>query len=261
MDGERLTDDETALVLRRAAELDHELALDPGGLDPDGLEEVAVEAGLSRESVRRALAELRVGVLAAPSGRTAPSRRLLGPASVAVRRSVPAGAAAAEACVREFLERQLFQVRRDAGGRSLWTRREDLKASVQRSVDSKVQRRLVLVDVCEVQLAVVPEPGPGPQRSLVHVQLDVREVRRAHGAWLATGGVVGAAALGGSLALAGLDLVTAAAVPLGAGAVAFGHRTGSGLYRRRVRALETAVHGLLDGLERPARHRSGDTAR
>lgn len=262
VDGESLTDEETAVVLRRAAELDHELSLQPGGLDTATLEEAAVEAGLSRESVRRALAELRVGALdALVAGRPTKATRLLGPGTLVVRRSVPGGAAAAESSVREFLERQLFRVRRDVHGRSMWTPREDLKASVQRSVDSHVQRRLVLGDVCDVHLAVVDEPGPGPERCLVHLELNVREIRRAHGAWVAAGAVVGAGAVGGSLMLAGLDPLAAAAVPLGAGTVVAGHRLGSGLYRRRVRELETAVHGLLDGLERHAGDRSGEIAR
>ena len=262
VDGERLSDEETALVLRRAAELDHGLPAPSGGLDPATLEEVAVEAGLSRQSVRQALAELRVGAL--EPGRPDQAAKVparLGPAKVVVRRHLPVPAGEAEACVREFLERQLFQVRRDVGGRSLWTPREDLKASVQRSVDSHVQRKLVLGDVCEVHLAVVGEHGSEPARSLVNVELDVREVRRAHGAWVATGGVTGAGAVLLSAALAGLAPITLITVPVAAGAVVAGHRLGSGLYRRRVRDLQTAVHGLLDGLERGAGRRPGGIAR
>lgn len=262
VDGESLTDEETAVVLHRAAELDHERSLQPAGLDTATLEAAAVEAGLSPESVHRALAELRVGALdRLVADRTRKASRLLGPSTIVVRRNVPGGAAMVESSVKEFLERQLFRVRRDVRGRSLWTRREDLKASIQRSVDSHVQRRLVLGDVCDIQLAVVADPGPGLEWSLVHLELNVREVRRAHAAWVAAGGAVGAGALGASLALAGADPVTAAAIPLGVGTVAAGHRLGSALYRRRVGELETAVHGLLDSLERREGRRAGGITR
>ena len=261
------------MVLRRAAELDHDLALRPSeGLDAAALEEAAVEAGLSRTSVRRALAELRVGALEAAGGRPGRAPRLLGPGTLVVRRSVPAGPEAAEARVREFLGRQLFRVCRDVGGRSRWTPREDLRASVQRSVDSHLQRRLVLGDVGEVQLAVAAErgpdgepgagggAGPGPARSMVHLQLDVRDARRSHGAWVASGALLGAAALAGSVAAGAPEAVTLLAVPAGAGAAVAGHRVGSRRYRQRMRALETAVQGLLDGLDRrPADHRRSPT--
>jgi hypothetical protein len=261
VDGERLTDLETAVVLSRAAELDHQLPIEPGGLDLATLEEVAFEAGLSRESVRRAVAELRLGALENTTAVTPRSPRLLGPGTVVVRRTVPREAAAAEPLIRDFLERQLFRVRRDVGGRSVWTPRDDLKAAIQRSVDSHVQRRLVLGDVCEIQLAVVSDPEAAAERSLVRLQLNVREIRRAHGAWVAMGGVLAATGVGGSLVLAGLEPAAAAALPLGAAAVLAGHRVGAGLYRRRVQELETTVHGLLDGLERSAGDRAGDRPR
>ena len=259
------------MVLRRAAELDHDLALRPSeGLDAAALEEAAVEAGLSRTSVRRALAELRVGALEAAGGRPVRARRLLGPGTLVVRRSVPASPEAAEARVREFLGSQLFRVCRDVGGRSRWAPREDLRASVQRSVDSHLQRRLVLGDVGEVQLAVAAEPdgepgaggeaGPGPARSMVHLQLDVRDARRSHGAWVASGALLGAAALAGSVAAGAPEAVTLLALPAGAGAAVAGHRVGSRRYRQRMRALETAVQGLLDGLDRrPVDHRRSPT--
>ena len=252
MDGERLTDEETALVLRRAAELDQQPPGRPDGLDPATVEEAAVEVGLSRESVRRALAELRLGTLSPDAGRSRRAARFLGPGTVALSRAVPAPADDVEAGVEEFLERQLFRVVRHVGTRSLWAPREDLKASVQRSIDRKIQRRLVLGDVCRISLAVVPEPGAA-ERSLVHLELDVRDVRRASAGMVVTGSVVGAAALGGSLIVAGLDPLTVAAVPAGVAAAVAGHRIGSSHYRSRVTALETALHGMLDGLERPSR--------
>lgn len=253
MEGERLTDEETALVLRRAVELHHQVDPDPGGLDAAALEDVAVEAGLSREAVRRALAELRLGALApAPAGRPPCADRLFGPATVVVSRVVAGAADAVEPSVREWLESQLFRVVRDTGDRSVWTPRNDLKASVQRHTDRRVQRRLVLGDVARIHLAVAAEPGPAGGGALVHLELDVPEVRRAAVGWLATGGVVGVAALVGTAMLSGLEPVTAAAVPAGAAAVLAGHRVGASQYRHRAAAVDTAVQGMLDGLERRA---------
>jgi hypothetical protein len=62
----RLTSDDVALVLHRAAEIE---AADTGagdadGFDPAAIEEAAREAGLSPTAVRQAVAELRAGVLA-----------------------------------------------------------------------------------------------------------------------------------------------------------------------------------------------------
>ena len=252
MDGDRLTDEETALVLRRAAELDHQADPDSGGLDPTTLEEVAVEAGLSRQSVRRALAELRLGALAdPPATRRASATRLYGPGTFVVSRAVAASAAAVEGWVREYLEAQLFRVVRDVDGRSLWSPREDLKASVQRSIDRKVQRRLVLGDVRRVHVAVGAEPGPGT-RSLVHLEVDVGQVRRTSTSMAAAGGAVGVTAVGASLVLVGLDPVTAAALPVGGAAALAGHRMGVAHYRNRAGAVATALEGMLDGLERRA---------
>src|SRR5262249_16119522 len=64
-----LTQDQVALVLRRAADLDRHLgqtAPEPT-LDPAAVEQAAIEAGISRAAVRRALAELHSGLLEAPA--------------------------------------------------------------------------------------------------------------------------------------------------------------------------------------------------
>ena len=259
MDGDRLTDEETAIVLRRAAELERRAPGDADGLDPATLEEVAMEVGLSRQSVRRAIAELRVGALVPQAERRSDrATRLFGPAALEVSRSVPGALPAVEAAVHDFLEGQLFRVVRDVGGRSLWAPREDLAASVRRSIDRRIQRRLCLEDVGRIEVAVVDDPGEAGARSLVRLRLDLGAVRRASATLVVGGGVVGAAAGGGSLLLLGLDPVTAAAVPAGAAAALAGHRLGAAHHRRQSDAIETALHGMLDALERagrPAGHR------
>ncbi|MFP5376146.1 MAG: hypothetical protein ACLGIO_05105 [Acidimicrobiia bacterium] len=259
MDGDRLTDEETALVLRRAAELEQHRPDDAGGLDPATLEEAAVEVGLSRRSVRRALAELRAGALApGPGTRRSPAARLFGPGTLAVSRRLAGAAPAVEAAVHAYLERQLFRVVRNVGGRSAWVQRDDLAAAVRRGIDRRVQKRLCLEDVAGVEVAVVDDPADDGDHCLVHLLLDVGPVRRASAALAVGGGAIGAAAVGGSLVLAGLDPVTAAAVPAGAAAALAGHRLGAAHHRRHRQAVETALHGMLDGLERtrPAAPRS-----
>src|SRR5437763_13338546 len=72
VEGERLDEDQIALVIRRASELDGQVLAGQAGLDLVLLEQAAVEAGLSRQSVRRAVAELRAGTLALDPG---PGRR------------------------------------------------------------------------------------------------------------------------------------------------------------------------------------------
>src|SRR5690606_10059769 len=61
----RLTPDEVALVLRRAAEIEaaSDGTVDDEGLDAAAVEEAAREAGLSPLAVRQAVAELQVGAL------------------------------------------------------------------------------------------------------------------------------------------------------------------------------------------------------
>ena len=96
VEGDRLDDEQIALVIRRASELDGQSPAGQPGLDLVLLEEAAVEAGLSRESVRRAVAELRAGALALDTG--APARRTaLGPPSLTVSRCVP-GPVAENSC-------------------------------------------------------------------------------------------------------------------------------------------------------------------
>ena len=94
-----INEQEVALVLRRAAELDLSLGGPGPGLDVATVEESAVEAGLSRPSVQRALAELRMGALQG-TGEVARPRRLLGRATVTVRRTVPGPDAQVKALLR-----------------------------------------------------------------------------------------------------------------------------------------------------------------
>jgi hypothetical protein len=253
MDGE-LSQEQIALVLRRAAQLDLESCPPGTGLDVVALEQAAAEAGISTPSVRRALAELRAGLLERPPP---PRRAWLGPPTLTVCRTLPGPAVTVQHELHRFLARELFELRRDFGPRTAWVARRGLDARVRRTLDRSVQRRLLLRDVQFVELSVVDEPGSEGGRVLVRLDIDVRAMRRTQGK-VAGGG----AALGGGIAaltagLVGIDPVLLLSTAAGAGIAAGGHRAGSALYRNRVGEIESAVAGMLDRLERPASRRPG----
>jgi hypothetical protein len=219
VEGDRLDEDQIALVIRRASELDGQSPPGQPGLDLVLLEEAAVEAGLSRESVRRAVAELRAGTLKPVDD--AGRRSRLGPTVVTVGRCVPGPVAAVDDILRRFLRHEQFQLRRDFGASSSWVRRQDVPARVRVSLDKGLHRRLILREADAVEIAVVDEPG---------------------GLGMAAG-AVGAVVLNMPEAL----VVVPAAVASGAGA---GHLIGSNRYRSTVEELATALEGFLDGVER-----------
>ena len=240
MDGDRVDEDQIALVIRRASELDGQWPGGQPGLDLVLLEEAAVEAGLSRGSVRRAVAELRAGALGpAP----APS------SVVTVSRCVPGPAGAVDAILRRFLHDEQFQPRRDFGTRSTWARRQDVSARVRVTLDKRMRRRMVLREAEHVEIAVAEEPGDNGM-VMVNIAVDVRPLRRAHRLAIGRGlGLVaGAGAVG--MVLAGMPealAVLSAATASGAGV---GHLVGSARYRATVDDLRTGLEGFLDGVER-----------
>ena len=248
MDGDRLDDEQIALVLRRASELDGQSPAGQPGLELDVLEEAAVEAGLSRESVRRAVAELRAGALALDTG-PPPRRIALGPPSLTVSRCVPGPFAKVDDILRRFLAKEQFHLRRDFGTSSMWTRRQDVGARMRVQYDRSIHRRLILRDAEQVELAVVEEPG---DRGMVMVKLtvDVKPLRRAHRVAVGKGASAGAAAAGVAFLVLSMP-VEAVAVPAAmAGGVALGHRRGVNRYRDMVADIETALEGFLDSVER-----------
>ncbi|MGI8808647.1 MAG: hypothetical protein ACR2KK_12520 [Acidimicrobiales bacterium] len=250
MDGDRLDDEQIALVIRRATELDGQSTDGQAGLDLVLLEEAAVEAGLSRESVRRAVAELRAGALRIDS--PSPKRAGLGPTSLTVSRCVPGPFAAVDDIMRRFLAKEQFHLRRDFGSSSSWTRRQDVGARVRVQYDKSIHRRLLLRDAEHVELAVVEEPG---DRGMVMVKLavDVKALRRAHRVAVGQGAGAGAVVAGlGAVVLGMPEAVVLVPGALASG-VALGHRIGVRRYRTTVGDLETALEGFLDGVERRGR--------
>ena len=248
MDGDRLDDEQIALVIRRATELDDQSLAGQAGLDLALLEEAAVEAGLSRESVRRAVAELRAGALGIDSG-PPPKRAGLGPTSLAGARCVPGPFAAGDDILRRFLAKEQFHLRRDLGTSSSWARRQDVGARVRIQYDKSIHRRLLLRDVEHVELAVVEEPG---DRGMVMVKLavDVKPLRRAHRVAVGRGAGAGAFAAGVGAGLLGMPEAIVVVPAAAASGLAMGHRVGARRYRTSIDDLETALEGYLDTVER-----------
>ena len=251
MDGDRLDDEQIALVIRRATELDGQSTQGQAGLDLVLLEEAAVEAGLSRESVRRAVAELRAGALSIDRG-SPPRRAGLGPTTLTVARCVPGPFAAVDDIMRRFLAKEQFHLRRDFGTSSSWTRRQDVGARVRVQYDKSIHRRLLLRDAEHVELAVVEEPG---DRGMVMVKLavDVKALRRAHRVAVSQGAGAGTLVAAVGAVVFGLPEAVLVVPAAAASGVAVGHRVGVHRYRATVGDLETALEGFLDTVERRGR--------
>jgi hypothetical protein len=249
VEADRLDDEQIALVLRRATELDGQSRAGQTGLDLVRLEEAAVEAGLSRESVRRAVAELRAGALSAGDG--PPRRTGLGPTSLTVARCLPGPFGAVDDILRRFLAREQFHLRRDFGTSSTWSRRQDVGARVRIQYDKSIHRRLLLSDAEQVEMAVVDEPG---DRGMVMVKLtvDVKPLRRAHRVAVGKGAGVGVAAAGLGMLLGMPEAVVLVPGATVAG-MAVGHRLGVSRYRSSVEDVETRLEGFLDSVERRPR--------
>ena len=150
---ERLSQEELALVLRRAAELD----VTPAGSGPDdrlpvaAVEAAAAEVGLPAAVVRQAVAELRAGLLrdervAVPSG----------PSVVVEAAVVPVDPERALAEIARWLAAQTFHRHRGRDGVEVWRAREDWAAGMQRAFDWSASVRLkgvreVIVRAIEVE--------------------------------------------------------------------------------------------------------------
>jgi len=249
LDQDQLDEQQIALVIRRASELDGQAPARRPGLELDVLEQAAVEAGLSRESVRRAVAELRAGALTSPAEAARRSGRAgLGPGTITVSRRVPGPAAEVDGILRRFLQKEQFHIRRDFGTSSTWSRRQDVGARVRIQYDRSIHRRLVLHDAEHVEIAAVEEPG-GPGMVMVKLAVDVKPLRRTHRVAVGKGAAGGFVA-GTGLLLLNVPVAIVVAPAAAASGVVLGHRIGVTRYRGGVDDLRTAIEGFLDGIER-----------
>jgi hypothetical protein len=248
MGEERLSRAEAEAIFRRAAEIEATQGMDDD-LDMAALEEIAGEAGLSRQAVRQAALEIRTG------GATPSQAGLLGPRAVSVTRTVDASVDSVCLGIDTWMERQQMRVRRRLADRTVWEPATGLTAGIVRAVDLNKQLRLKKVD-----LVVVDVVDVGGGRTHVRIELDFGKLR---GGWLggigAAGGAgvvalgVGAAAVasGGGVVLAEVAALLTGATGVGAGT--YGLVLGGRADMRKRQAAELdGIENLLDELESPS---------
>lgn len=240
----RLTSDEVALVLRRAAEI--EAAADGvdgspvTGYEPAAIEEAASEVGLSRSAVRQAVAELRAGALATGPdrrrARTATSRR------VAQQRLVEPRPAEVHAVVERFLRTQMFELRRRAGDRSVYRPRSDLVASLRRGLDFAGVIKLEGLNTVDVIAT------PAGDLTLVRIEAELATSRAGALAGGAAAGSAVAVATGLAGAVLAEPALLVAALPAGAALGGGGMRVAESRWRRRRDDVAEVLASLLDRL-------------
>ena len=239
----RLTSDQVAQVLRRAAELDALIATpgDDDGYDPGAVEEAAREVGLSPAAVRQAVAELRVGALPAPDADRRPARPVRS-RMVTQQRMVEVPPASVHATVDRFMRTQMFELRRRAGDRSLYRPRSDLIASLRRGLDFAGAIRLDGLRTVSVTAVEADE------LTLVRVEAELATSR--------ANAVAGGAAAGTSVALLtgllgailGEVALVIGAVPAGAAVGGGSIRVAEARWRKRRDDVAEALGSLLDRL-------------
>jgi len=256
---DRLSQDEVAMVLRRAAQLDGETAMPADETLPvAAIEAAAAEVGLAPAAVRQAVAELRSGLLADPAA-PAPS----GTTAIVEAAVVPLERTEALAAVGRWLGAQTFVRHRGRDGVEVWRLREDWFAGAQRAFDWSASVRLKLVRQVVVR-AVTVDGG-----TLVRLEAELRHPVSAAPAFAALGGGAagGATGVGTSLALGtGAPTVMAVGSAVAGFGMVSGWLAGRALRRdRRARVadeLAAALDRLGSGTEdRNALERLRDRAR
>lgn len=246
-----LTQNELAAVMRRAAELDSESALPVpvDGIDPRVVEAAAIEAGLSPQAVRQALAEVMHPDESLPdaykNGGRLPGRDLV------MVREVPGTPQQVEDRIGRYLHSQLFERQRIFADGSRWAPHKGWVAEIKRGIDPK--GRLVLNQINAITVSVAPVDDPPADRVVVRIGLDLSSVRSIHRAWLTGGAATGAAVVGTTGVLVGVDPLLLASLPVAGGLTAGGHFVGRWSVQQEIEKVHTAVAGLLDRLEHPDR--------
>ena len=233
-----LSDDEAALVFRRASELDVELQRRSDGWGVPELEAVAGEVGIAPEAVRHAVAEVRLGAAGAPA------------AAQVVRRTrlVAVDPEAAQATLATWLREQLLDPVRERPGAARFERRSDADADARRRRDARRRYRLRAVERVEVAVAGLPGGGAAVLLDAGLRTTPVRQtVRRAAvaapAAWLAAAVVAGATPLS-------LDAVVLATPLIVGGAGWWSWRAAAGAVRAAEAEVGVALDAALDLLER-----------
>jgi hypothetical protein len=173
---DKLTRKQVDFVLRRAAEIDTPEAETQDQSAAEGLSvgevmRLGEEAGLHRESIAKALTEMRRGVPieAEESGALA---RTLGASRIVVSRVVPGSLDSARRAVDRFLRDQLMTVRRHHGDRIEWERAQGIWPGLVRSLDFSKRYAFSLVN--RVETVIAEEGGD----TSVTFNIDLSEMRR-----------------------------------------------------------------------------------
>jgi hypothetical protein len=176
---DKLTRREVDFVLRRAADIDTQRSpaadrAGPESLSVTELVRLGEEAGLPREAVEEALAELRRGAPIEPEEGGALTRAL-GASRVVVSRVVAAPVETVRRAVDRFLRDQLMTIRRHHGDRVEWERAQGLWPGLVRSLD--FSKRYAFALVTRVETVLLPEGADGRQTA-VTFNIDLSEMRR-----------------------------------------------------------------------------------
>jgi len=242
-EGRRLTDEEAANVFRRATELDQDAPQRPDGWRVEDLVEVGREVGISPDAIRRAAAEL-----APAAGGPSLDVRARGPV-VRCLRVLPMRPDAARKDLDAWLQQQLFEAVRDRPESAVYERRRDRRAwrDVVRDRDGRFRLR----PVERVLVAVASVPGDATTAS-VRVEAELRHRRADRAADEARGWATWAVIGGGALVLGPVSWAPVAiASPFVAGGIGVAAWRRAGRQERlEIAAVETAVEGALDHLER-----------
>jgi hypothetical protein len=176
---DKLTRREVDFVLRRAAEIDTDTTAPADQASAESLSvtelvRLGEEAGLPKEAVEKALAEMRRGAPIDPEEGGALTRAL-GASRVVVSRVVAAPIETARRAVDRFLREQLMTVRRHHGDRVEWERAQGLWPGLVRSLD--FSKRYAFALVTRVETILSPEGADGKQTAITF-NIDLSEMRR-----------------------------------------------------------------------------------
>lgn len=243
----KLTRAQAELVLKRAAELESaRQGQTDDALEPEELERLGQEVGLSPQSMTQALAELDRGQLASP--RVDAIERLFGEPLVQVSRWVPRSPARVDRALARFMSEQLMVIDRQHGERIEWVRPPGLFPGLSRSVT--FADRYSFGPASRVETLVV-EDGEG---SFVNFRIEMGAARKLSTSVLAWRGLA-VSSLGALLAQGVTDVATAlsclGASGLGVGAFWWGERRRFSQLRERV---SLGPERFLDGLSARGRH-------
>jgi hypothetical protein len=250
---DRVSPEEAAQVFRRAAELETAgMRGDSAALlDPDTLEAIGREVGLSPAAIHAALTELR-------SGGLRDADRVFDMVS---SRVVPGPASDVRLSVDELARGNLLTMRLSRGETTAWTRQRGMGRAVLRMLGGRF--RYPLGSIRELRATVTDHASrPG----LVRVCLEARLAYPWQFLPVRTQALLGAGMGGGALAVAwglenlgGTSGLSAVAVVVPLSALGIGARA----YRKAVVCAEGALQRFLDRLEhgQPVSGLSHDSAR